>query len=215
LERRHELLEIAYKHDVIVLDDEAYRELWYDTPPPACLSALADGYGVITTGTFSKTVATGLRVGYVHAQPEILNLLGRMRFGMGQNQQGLRAFGEFLNAGDYEPHLEQVKNIYREKCDVLHKALKRNVSEFLDWQQPDGGFYLWASLKQEINATDLWRTAIEEGIAINPGTGFSQPGTAPANCVRIAYAWTPIEHFDEAARRLRLACERVVAGDIA
>ena len=196
-------------------DDEAYRELWYDTPPPPAISALTDGYGVITTGTFSKTVATGIRVGYIHARPEILSLFGRMRFAMGQNQTGLRAFGAFLEAGDYEPHLKNIRDVYRQKRDVLEKALKEEVSEYLDWQTPEGGFYLWATLKKDMSVTPLWRTAVEEGIAVNPGTGFSQRDTPPAECIRIAYAWTPIEQFAEAAKRLRLACERVVAGDAA
>ncbi len=213
--RRHRLLELAYAHDALVLDDEAYRELWYETPPPPALATLADGYGVITTGTFSKTVATGIRVGFIHARPDLLALFGRMRFAMGQNQVGLRAFGEFLNAGDYQPHLANVREVYRHKRDVLNTALAREVSDYLSWKIPDGGFYLWASLAEGINVKDLWRTAIEEGIAINPGTGFASAGSDAANCVRIAYAWTPVEQFDEAARRLRLACERVLSGDIA
>ncbi len=185
------------------------------SPPPRAISALTDGYGVITTGTFSKTVATGIRVGYIHARPEILSLFGRMRFAMGQNQLGLRAFGAFLEAGDYEPHLANIRNVYRQKRDALDKALSKEVGEYLDWQFPEGGFYLWATLKKDMNVTPLWRTAVEEGIVVNPGTGFSQPGTPPAECIRIAYAWTPIEQFAEAATRLRIACERVVAGEAA
>lgn len=213
--RREALLEVAYKHDVLILDDEAYRELWYDEPPPRALSAMTDGYGVITTGTFSKTVATGIRVGYVHARPEILQLFSRMRFAMGQNQLGLRAFSAFLEAGEYQPHLEHVREVYRERRDLIHAALTREVSDYLDWQLPEGGFYLWASLKQGLKVNDVWRNCVEEGIAINPGTGFGEPGTPPAECIRIAYPWTPKSQFDEAARRIRLACERALQGDLA
>lgn len=213
--RRQALIEVAYRHDVIILDDEAYRELWYDKPPPTAISALCDGYGVITTGTFSKTVATGIRVGYIHARPELLSLFGRMRFAMGQNQVGLRSFGEFLQNDQYEPHLKKIRDIYRTKRDAIDAALTREVSDYLNWTLPDGGFYLWASLKKGMTVDALWRTCVEEGIAINPGTGFSQANTAPAECIRIAYPWAPIEEFDEAAKRIRIACERVVAGDIA
>ena len=215
LARRIKLLEIAYKYDVMILDDEAYRELWYDTPPPRAISALSDGYGVITTGTFSKTVSTGIRVGWIHARPELLALFGRMRFAMGQNQLGLRAFGEFLANNEYAPHLKKIRGIYREKRDAIHHALSREVNDYLDWDVPTGGFYIWAKLKHGMDIEPLWRTAVEEGIAVNPSTGFS-PATAYSEpCIRIAYPWTPIEQFDEAAKRLRLACERVVAGDTA
>jgi 2-aminoadipate transaminase len=214
LARRTELLEVACKHDVMILDDEAYRELWYDTPPPRAISALCDGYGVITTGTFSKTVATGLRVGWIHARPELLSLFGRMRFAMGQNQLGLRSFGEFLNAGDYEPHLQHIRNVYRGKRDAINDALTRQVSDYLDWVLPDGGFYIWARLKPGLSLESLWRTAVEEGIAVNPSTGFSPVGESES-CIRIAYSWTPVEQFEEAVSRLRIACERVARGDVA
>jgi len=197
------------------LDDEAYRELWFDEPPPQALSAMAQGYGVITVGSFSKTVATGIRIGWIHARPEILALFGRMRFAMGQNQLGLRAFGEFLDREEYDPHLERVRALYRRKRDLLHAALlQAGLDRYLEWQPPAGGFYIWAQLKGDMDAQALWRTAVEEGIAVNNGAGFS-PAEAPANCIRIAYAWTPVEEFAEAARRLRLACDRVAAGNAA
>ena len=210
--RRQRLLELAAEHDVLVLDDEAYRDLHFEAPAPAALSALAGGDGVITVGTFSKTLATGLRVGWIHARPEFLALFGRMRFAMGQNQFGLRTVGEFLADGHFEPHLAAVRELYRRKRDLLHAALSAEVSPWLEWDVPAGGFYLWARLRPGMDETQLWRTAVQEGIAVNRGSGF-MAGAAGAPAVRIAYAWTPAEQFAEAARRLRLACERVAAGD--
>lgn len=215
LARRQQLLELAFEHDVMILDDEAYRELWFDQPPPPTLSALSDGHGVITTGTFSKTIATGIRIGYIHARPDLLELFGRMRFAMGGNQPGLRAMGEFLTAGEYEPHLDKVRQIYRDKRDRLHAAMTREVSDYMTWQVPDGGFYLWATVREDLSMEAIWRTAVAEGIAVNSGKGFSPSESGSSRCIRIAFPWTPIEQFDEAARRLRLACERVTNGDAA
>ncbi len=212
LERRLRLLDLAARHDALVLDDEAYRDLWYDTPPPRAISAIADGYGVITTGTLSKTVATGLRVGWIHARPELLALFGRMRFAMGANQFGLRTVGEFLDADEFEPHLEKVRAIYKHKRDLLHAELTRQVRDYLDWDLPGGGFYFWARLKHGMQVADLWRAAVEEGVAVNPGSGFMPRGHTGDSHVRIAFAWTPKAHFAAAAERLRLACERVIAG---
>ena len=214
-ERRHKILELAYEHDMIILDDEAYRDIWFEKPPPPSFSTLADGWGVITSGTFSKTVATGLRVGWIHARPELLDLFSRMRFAMGQNQVGVRGMSAFLHAGEFEPHLEMIRDVYRQKRDTLHAALTREVSDYMDWSKPEGGFYLWARLKPNLPLEAVWRTAVHEGIAVNPGSGFSPGGGGSQNCIRIAYAWTPIEQLDEAAVRLRIACERVAAGDAA
>lgn len=216
LERRQRILELALEHDVMILDDEAYRELWFDNePPPPSFSTLADTYGVITTGTFSKTVATGIRVGWIHARPEMLALFSRMRFAMGQNQVGLRAMSEFLTRGEYQPHIEFVRNLYQEKRDILNAELEANVADYLEWHKPHGGFYFWAKLREDIPLEALWRTAVHEGIAVNPGSGFSDGSNSGPEHVRIAYAWTPKEQFAEAARRLRIACERVLAGDSA
>jgi 2-aminoadipate transaminase len=213
--RRHRILELVYEHDVMILDDEAYRDLWFDEPPPPSFSALAGGWGVVSTGTFSKTVATGVRVGWVHARPELLALFSRMRFAMGQNQVGLRAMSEFLDNGDFDPHLTMVREVYRNKRDTLHAALKREVSDYMEWTVPHGGFYFWAKLKPGLPLEEVWRTAVHEGVAVNKGTGFSAGGGESQNCIRIAYAWTPVEQFDEAAIRLRIAFERVSAGDSA
>ncbi len=216
LARRQKILELAFAHDVIVLDDEAYRELWFDDqPPPPSFATLADNYGVITTGTFSKTVATGIRVGWIHARREMLDLFSRMRFAMGQNQVGLRAMSEFLGNGHYEPHIEYIRGFYQRKRDALDEALRKTVSHYMQWQKPAGGFYLWATLNPDIPLQPLWRTAVEEGIAVNAGTGFSDPGMVGPDCIRIAYAWTPQSQFDEAARRLQIACERVLKGEAA
>ncbi len=212
--RRERLLALACAHDAMVLDDEAYRELWFDAPPPPALSTLAEGWGVITVGSFSKTVATGIRVGYVHARPELLALFSRMRFGMGQNQFGLRTFGEFLDQGHFEGHVEKVRGVYRRKRDLLHEAmLQAGLAAYLDWQPPEGGFYIWARLKDGLDREAVWRTAVSEGIAVNDGRGFTPEGES--RHLRIAYPWTSPDDFAEAARRLRLACDRVAAGDAA
>ncbi|MFN3237671.1 MAG: PLP-dependent aminotransferase family protein [Pseudomonadales bacterium] len=215
-QRRMAILELAHEHDLMILDDEAYRELWFDDEaPPPSFATLADNWGIVTTGTFSKTVATGIRVGWIHARPELLALFARMRFAMGQNQVGLRAMSEFLSAGEYEPHMEYVRDFYQAKRDALHAALTPAVGQYMQWQKPKGGFYFWARLNSDIPLEPLWRTAVEEGIAVNPGTGFSDASQTGPDCIRIAYAWTPQEHFLEAAKRLQTACERVLRGDAA
>ena len=212
--RRERVLELACKAGAMVLDDEAYRELWFDEPPPKALSAIAEGWGVITVGSFSKTLATGVRVGFIHARPELLALFSRMRFAMGQNQIGLRTVAEFATRGEYDAHLLKVRAVYRSKRDRLHEAMMQvGLAGFLEWRPPKGGFYMWASLRDDLDREALWRTAVHEGIAVNNGRGFTPVGEA--RHVRIAYPWTEPDDFPEAARRLRLACDRVARGDAA
>jgi len=214
LARRHALLELAARHDFLVLDDEAYRELWYETPPPPSLARLSGGHGVIATGTFSKILATGLRIGWIHAPESFIQMFGRMRFAMGQNQLGLRTAAELASSGAIEPHVERMRELYREKMQRLADALRKHAGAWLTFREPEGGFYIWARLCDGMNARAVWRTGFAEGVAVNPGDGFgSNDGRLGGEYLRIAYSWTDRDQLEEAARRLGVACERVAAGN--
>jgi 2-aminoadipate transaminase len=214
LARRQALLELAARHDFLILDDEAYRGLWYETPPPPTLARLAGGHGVITVGSLSKIVATGLRIGWVHAPERFIRMFGRMRFAMGQNQLALRIVAELATSGAIEPHVERMRALYRDKMLRLADALRKQAGEWLTFREPEGGFYIWARLRDDMSARAVWRTAFAEGVAVNPGDGFlshdAQPG---GEHLRIAFSWTDGDQLEEAARRLGIACRRVAEGD--
>lgn len=215
LARRHALLELAARHGFLILDDEAYADLYYDDAPLPSLIALANGHGVVSVGTFSKTVATGLRVGWIIARPELLALFARMRFDMGQNQMALRMMANFMQSGALTDHLPLLRRLYKTKMTTLADALEREAGQHLIFARPSGGFYLWATLRNGLSARAVWRTAAQEGVAVNPGHGFLPGDPAGQEFLRIAFAWTPPEQLGEAARRIGVACARVSRGDIA
>ena len=212
LERRAALLELAAEHNCYVLDDEAYRELWFIDPPPPPLIELSRGHGVITVGSFSKILATGLRVGWIHAHPDLLQLFRRMRFAMGQNQIGLRMVANLVGEGHLAPHLRAMRGLYHDKMRRTAVALERHAGEYLRFERPTGGFYLWCALRKPLTAQHVWRLAYEEGVALNAGGGFHPERREPdGEHLRIAYAWIPAADIDEAARRLGIACARAAA----
>ena len=213
--RRLRLLSLAAEHGILVLDDDAYGELYFGAAPPPALSALAGGHGVITVGTFSKILATGLRIGWIHAEPGIIQLVGKMRFAMGQNQLMLRVISDYIEQGHLEPHVEAARALYRGKMRTLADALDQHAGEFMSFARPAGGFYLWANLTG-ISADSVWRTAAEEGVAFTPGVNFYPARKDPdGEHIRIAFPWTPSNELEEGARRLGLACERVQCGKAA
>jgi 2-aminoadipate transaminase len=213
LPRREALLELAARYDFLILDDEAYRGLWYDTPPPPSLAQLSGGHGVITTGTFSKILATGLRVGWIHAPEPFIQMFGRMRFAMGQNQLALRIVAELANSGVIDAHVESMRALYRDKMRLLADALRKHAGEWLTFDEPAGGFYIWARVREGLSSRAVWRTAYAEGVAVNPGDGFASHGDVGGEYLRIAYSWTDRDQLEEAARRLGIACRRVAEGD--
>lgn len=213
--RRIRLLQLAAEHNILVLDDDAYGELYFGDSPPAALSALAGGYGVLTVGTFSKILATGLRIGWVHGEPRMIALLGKMRFSMGQNQLMLRVISDYIEQGALETHVNAARALYHHKMQTLADALEHYAGRYMTFARPRGGFYLWPDLLG-LDAFDVWRTAAEEGVAFTPGVNFYPARRDPdGEHVRIAFPWTPTHELEEGARRIGLACERVKRGDAA
>jgi 2-aminoadipate transaminase len=212
LERRLELLRIAAEHNILILDDDAYGDLYFDTPPPVALSALSGGYGVITVGTLSKVLATGLRIGWIHGEPRLTELMGKMRFAMGLNQVMVRLISDYLADGALDEHIDNVRNLYASKMHRLCDSLTHYADDFLSFRPPGGGFYLWLQLKDGLSATEVWRTAAEEGVSLTRGGSFFPQGAPEAQYLRIAFPWTPLDQLEQGAERLATACRRVAQG---
>jgi len=217
--RRVALLELGAREGFFVLDDDVYGDLYYDapsagSPPPPALSALGGGHGVITVGSFSKVLATGLRIGFVHARPELLARLGRMRFEMGNNPLALHMLAELARSGELDAHVQAVRALYKDKMARLSSALERAGSRHLRFVRPHGGFYLWPELLGGLDAERVWRAAYRQGVSVNPGFAFFADKRDPTGeHLRLAFSWVPAERLDEAAQRLLQACDRVAAGD--
>jgi 2-aminoadipate transaminase len=213
-ERKKDLLQLAAQEKFLILDDDAYGDLYYDNPPGVNLLDLSGGQGVITTGTFSKTLATGLRIGWINAHPDLINIFLRMKFDMGQNQMSLQAMGRFLEKGHLEPHVEKMRELYNKKMTLAADLMDRHLSDFVEFDRPGGGFYLWLKLKNGLTSHALWRTATREGVSVNPGyASIPQNNPGAGEFIRIAYSWTPMRQLEEAVIRLASACRRVANGD--
>jgi DNA-binding transcriptional MocR family regulator len=139
-----------------------------------------------------------------------------MRFDMGQNQMALRMMGRFLELGNLEPHLTQIRALYKNKMNFTADAIEQQMKNYVSFTRPSGGFYLWVKLAEGLSAKDVWRTATQEGVAVNPGYSFF-PDIQSRNgeYLRIAYSWAPMDRLEEAVKRLATAFQRVANGDVA
>jgi 2-aminoadipate transaminase len=210
LERREELVRVAARHGIFVIDDDAYGDLWFtEAASVPALSALSECHGVITVGSFSKTIATGLRTGWIHARPELLDLIIRMRFDMGNSPLLHRMLYEYVKDGNFDRHLAEVRDLYRRKVDALSAALHQHCEPYLRFRPPGGGFFLWVELADGLNGREVQQAGIEEGVICVAGNPFYTDGIDPGNHLRLACSWVREDELDEAARRLAVACERV------
>ena len=203
LERREELLRIAARHSAFVMDDDAYGELHFETPHPPALSALAGGYGVLTVGTLSKVIATGLRI----------DVIARVRFDMGNSALLHHTLSQYLEGGRLDDHLTKMRAIYQEKMDILSAALTEFAEPYLTFQRPEGGFFLWITLQDGLTAQAVQAAGVQEGVIFPVGRAFYPEGKeTDGQHIRLAFSWTSKDDLRESARRLAQACARA-AGD--
>ncbi len=200
--RRDVVLEIARRHNILVLEDNPYGLLGFDGEPEPALRARTDD-GVIYLGSFSKTFAPGLRVGWVlapHAVREKLVLAAEAAVLCPPN------FTQFVVA-DYlrtQPWQDQVKvfrELYRERRDALLDALAQHFPAGATWTRPGGGFYSWVTLPEGLDAKEMLPLAVTARVAYVPGTAFYADGQGGSS-LRLSYCYPEPDRIREGVRRL-------------
>jgi 2-aminoadipate transaminase len=213
MSRRADLLELAATHGIMVLEDSAYAELYFDDERHPSLGAISGGRGVITAGTFSKVIATGLRVGWVQAPPDLISAMLPARFDMGNSPLLHRMLQQYMAGGDFAVHVDAMRRLYRRKVETIASELRELGDSHFDFATPAGGFFLWLHLRRGLAARDVQAAAFEEGVIFPAGHAFypdRDPGP-DGESIRLAYSWTSEEDLREGARRLVEACERVAS----
>ncbi|MBI4313124.1 MAG: PLP-dependent aminotransferase family protein [Chloroflexi bacterium] len=210
LQRRYDLLELCADHRVLILEDTAYTDLYFREPPPPSLFGLSQGQGVLKVGSFSKVIAPGLRVGWVQGRPDFVEALSRVRYDMGISPLLLRAIAEYAGSGKLEAHLEEVRPIYAQKCDVLSRSLMEHCGEYVRFRKPTGGFFLWVECLGP-SAREVRQAAALEGLSFPGGDGFFlNRERDDTTHLRLAFSTASLEELAEVGPRLRAAFRRAM-----
>ncbi|MXY72698.1 MAG: PLP-dependent aminotransferase family protein [Dehalococcoidia bacterium] len=211
LARREQLLDLAREHRVLIMEDDAYGELWFgDEPPPPSLFSLSGGELAIKVASFSKIIATGLRLGWNLAPPTLITRMAALRYDMGSSPYLGRTVAEMIRNGDLDRHVERLRAIYRRKLDRLCEAIDEHCGDYVTYQRPGGGFFVWLGLHQGLSAIEVQRVANEKGVLIGAGPHFFADGNATQH-LRLAFSYTPVEEIEEGAHRLGEALREVAA----
>ena len=201
---RAELIEICAQHRILIVEDSTYTELYFNTPPPPSLYSMANGEGVLKTGTFSKIIATGLRVGWVQATPNLIDALARMVFDMGGSPLIHETIARFMLSGKLETHVDRLRSIYAAKCEAISTSIEEHASNWLQFQRPEGGFFLWAECLG-MTSEELSQKATEVGVMFPTGANFFIDRTADVSHVRIAFSQANLQQLHDTGPRLRQA----------
>lgn len=203
LERRRALVELAQRHRVLILEDDPYGELRFRGEALPSLASLDDQGVVVSLGTFSKTLAPGLRIGWAVGPRELIRSLTIAKQASDLHTATLaqRATMKLLNRFDYAGHLTQLRARYGERCEVMLEALKANMPPGTRWTQPDGGMFVWVELPRGLSADEIFPKALEKKVAFVPGTSFFAANPRH-EFMRMNYSNRPPEFIQEGLRRL-------------
>ena len=211
-DRRARLVELAAAHDLVVVEDDPYRELRFEGEHLPRLLALdaarredTEGYqgGVIYTSTFSKVLSPGLRVGYVVAAPEVLARLVQAKQSADLHSPSLNQMLVYALAsnGVIERNTRDVVALYRERRDAMLAALRAEFPAGVTWTHPAGGMFLWVTLPPMLDAGELLPEAIARNVAFVPGAPF-HPNGGGANTLRLNFSNASPERIREGIARL-------------
>lgn len=212
LERRRSLLDLASRRGIQVVEDSPYRKVRFEGPSIPSLKALDADNTVIYIGTFAKLMAPGLRIGWAVASADFIARMIQLKSDGGSCPLTQRIIAEFMSAGRLPSHIDRVQATYRENRDAMVAAIHREMPE-ATFDVPEGGYYVWLTLPEDVDGDLVARTAIDGGVTVIPGSKFfaRHDGPFPKNHLRVAYSHATVAEIEDGIRRLATAYRAVSA----
>ncbi len=202
-ERRRAVAELARQYDVAVVEDGAYCELYYGDNKPRTVASFDKGSQVFFLGSFSKIMAPGLRLGWICNPYSASTPLNALKEGEDLSTPTLMqaAMAEYMTHYDLEAHISHLRQVYREKRDVMYECLKQYFPADTKIIHAEGGFFLWVEMEGPLDMTELLSGAIEQGVAYIPGYGFDCCGGSH-NAMRLNFSQPSLEEIRTGIQRL-------------
>jgi len=200
-DRRKELLEVASKYDLLVIEDDPYSFFVFDEVPFTPLKTLDSEGRVIYLGTFSKILAPGLRLGYMVADRQITRMVELAKQMVDLHSSTLSQYIALyaLKEGVVERTIQKARVVYREKRDIMVESLEKYMPEGSHWFKPRGGLFAFIYLPDGVDTSDMLPMAIERGVAYVPGRSFFSDGSG-VNAMRINFSYLPPDKLREGIR---------------
>jgi 2-aminoadipate transaminase len=210
LERRRELVRVAAERELLILEDNPYGLLRYEGTPLPTLRALDDEF-VIYASTFSKILSPGVRLGWTAAPAPILQKMniGKQASDLCSSSISQHFVGAYFDSGPWEDYVRSLIEIYRRRRDVMLDSLAENFPREAEWTHPQGGLFIWVTLPDYIDTTDLLARALEEHVAFVPGRAAYVDGRGGSS-MRLNFSGVDEDEIREGVRRIgEVVCEQV------
>lgn len=198
---RVDMVNYSRAHNMPIIEDDIYRDIWFDKQPIKSLKSIDTNNNVIHISSFSKSIAPAIRIGWAIASEKVIEQLAdiRMQIDYGSSILSQMVVYELLKSGDYDRHVAKLRNVLKEKRDYMLRILDERFLEIAQWEIPEGGFFIWLNFNENINVKKLFSELIDkEKILINPGFIYG----SEENTIRLSYAFESRENIKYALEKI-------------
>jgi 2-aminoadipate transaminase len=206
-QRRTELLRLAGEYSVPVFEDDCYADLVWDGKRPPALYAMSQSANVIHVGSFSKSIAPALRVGFIVAPWAIMSRMLALKTDAGSGALEQMVLAEYC-APHFTTHVPTLRKGLRRKVETLMETLNEQFGTAAEFEDPKGGIFLWVKLPDNVDTMKLYQAALKEGVAINPGNEWSTDKAHSGSRLRICFASPTHQQIREGVAILAEVCRR-------
>jgi DNA-binding transcriptional MocR family regulator len=203
-EKRAAVAALLDEFGVTLIEDEPYRELTFDGGSSKPIAGRLQKSSWIYTGTVSKTLLPGLRVGYLIASPDLFPHLLKLKQSadLHTNRIGQWQALQWIGTEKYQQHLSELRGFYRQRRDAFQAALEKHFSDLADWNMPQGGLFFWLTLKQPLDTRTLLNEALANDVAFMPGEPFFPDPDKHHGHLRLNFSHIDPARLDEGLKRL-------------
>lgn len=207
VERRREMLRLSAAHGVPIFEDDCYCDLIWSGKRPPAIHAMSGRGGVIHIGSFSKSIAPALRVGYIVAPWDVMSRMLALKTDAGTGALEQMVLAEYC-AANFPKHVVALRRGLRAKLVTLMESLQAHFGGAAEFDDPKGGIFLWVKLPDAVDALKLHQAALAAGVVINPGPEWSVNKTRARSRMRLCFASLSHEEIDQGIAALAGVCRR-------
>ena len=207
VERRQEMLRLSVVHGVPIFEDDCYCDLIWSGERPPALYAMSERGGVIHIGSFSKSIAPALRVGYIVAPWDVMSRMLALKTDAGSGALEQMVLAEYCTR-NFAKHVPELRRGLRAKLETLMESLREYFGTAAEFDDPKGGIFLWVKLPDGVDTAKLYQPALAAGVAINPGTEWSVNKDHGRSRLRLCFASPSHEEIHQGVAALAEVCRR-------
>jgi 2-aminoadipate transaminase len=207
VERREEMLRLSKLHGVPIFEDDCYCDLIWSGHRPPAIYAMAKEGGVIYIGSFSKSIAPALRVGYIVAAWDVLSRMLALKTDAGSGALEQMVLAEYCTP-HFDDHVPVLRRGLRAKLDTMMEALNEHFGTSAEFDEPKGGIFIWVKLPDNVDTMKLAQSALKADVAINPGPQWSVNNTHSRSRMRLCFASPTHDEIRQGVARLAEVCSR-------